>query len=74
MTSSSNLSETHHNAAWGAAWTALVAIGEAPSFAAIKESLPKEKKVTANMKAHAEYMDIYKKYVKLNEAVSPFFE
>lgn len=44
MTSSSNLSETHHNAAWGAAWTALAGIGEAPSFAAIKESLPKEKR------------------------------
>ncbi|MBN6206656.1 hypothetical protein JYK21_09325 [Ralstonia pickettii] len=44
MTSSSNLSETHHNAAWGTAWTALAGIGEAPSFAAIKESLPKEKR------------------------------
>lgn len=67
------LSETHHNAAWGAAWTALVAIEEVPSFSAIKENLPKEKKVTANMDAHAEYMKIFKKYAKLKEAVSVFF-
>src|SRR5699024_6165360 len=35
-----HLSDTHHNAAWGAAWTALVGIGKVDSFEAIKESLP----------------------------------
>lgn len=68
------LSETHHNAAWGAAWTALVAIDEAPSFAAIKENLPAEKKVIANPEAHAEYKEIYERYVNLAEAISPFFD
>jgi gluconokinase len=28
--------ETHHSAAWGAAWTALVSIGKVESFEAIK--------------------------------------
>ncbi|MHA6250763.1 gluconokinase [Oceanobacillus sp. CAU 1775] len=59
------LSETHHNAAWGAAWTGLLAINEVPSMSAIKENLPQEKKVTANLTAHTEYMQIYKKYKKL---------
>jgi len=68
------LSETHHNAAWGAAWTALVAIGEADSFAEIKENLPVEKAIRANMESHEAYMEIYDKYLKLADTVSEFFD
>ncbi|MCU9615184.1 gluconokinase [Caldibacillus lycopersici] len=67
------LSETHHNAAWGAAWTALVAIGEAESFAAIKENLPKEKVTHPNMENYMLYKEIYNKYEKIGESLWSFF-
>ena len=67
-------SETHHNAAWGAAWVALVAIGEAPSFAAIKENLPAEKKIAADMARHETYQEVYAKYEKVKNTVSVLFD
>ena len=36
------VSESHHSAAWGAAWTALVAIGKVDSFEEIKQNIPIE--------------------------------
>ncbi|WP_068677067.1 gluconokinase [Oceanobacillus sp. Castelsardo] len=67
------LSETHHNAAWGAAWTALVGIGKADSFEDIKSSLPKESKVEPNMENHELYASIYKKYSKLLANIEVLF-
>ena len=40
------LSESHHSAAWGAAWTALVAIGKVDSFEEIKQNIPIEAIIT----------------------------
>ena len=34
------VSESHHSAAWGAAWTALVGIGKVNSFEDIKKNIP----------------------------------
>ncbi|MCF3943947.1 gluconokinase [Oceanobacillus alkalisoli] len=67
-------SETHHNAAWGAAWVALVAAGEAKAFQDIKENLPTEKKITANKENHEAYQKVYKKYEKLADAVTVLFD
>lgn len=67
-------SETHHNAAWGAAWVALVAIGEAPSIGSIKENLPAEKKITADMEVHGAYKKVYARYEKLANALSILFD
>lgn len=67
-------SETHHNAAWGAAWVALVAAGEANAFKDIKENLPTEKKITANIRNHEVYQTIYKKYEKLADTVTTLFK
>jgi len=67
------LSNTHHNAAWGAAWTALVGIGRAESFEQIKESLPSEKVVQPNMENHVIYNSVYEKYEKLATNIEKYF-
>ncbi|WP_394234351.1 gluconokinase [Niallia oryzisoli] len=67
------VSETHQNAAWGAAWTALVAIGKASSFSAIKDSLPTERVVKTNIENHELYQEIFMKYLKIGENVQEFF-
>lgn len=68
------LSDTHHNAAWGAAWTALVGIGKVQSFADIKSSLPPEKVVEPNMANHERHNRIFQKYQKLVESLTTFFD
>lgn len=67
------LSDTHHNAAWGAAWTALVGIGRAESFEAIQNSLPEETMVAPNMKNHEAYKEVVQQYDELVESLKEFF-
>ncbi len=67
------MSESHHSAAWGAAWTALVALGEANSFQEIKENVPLGEVVEPNMERHAEYQSIYEKYVRLTVDTAKYF-
>ncbi|WP_010652009.1 gluconokinase [Oceanobacillus massiliensis] len=67
------LSDTHHNAAWGAAWTALVGIGAAESFDAIKENLPAETVIKPNMANHEVYIKIYERYEKIAEDLHSYF-
>src|SRR5690625_4084011 len=59
------LSESHHSAAWGAAWTALVAIGKVNSFEEIKENIPIEKVVKPDQAKHEIYAGIFQKYKEL---------
>lgn len=68
------LSETHHNAAWGAAWTALIGIGKVHSFEEIKTSLPSEKAVKPNMDNHEIYQRIFEKYERLVWSIEKFFD
>lgn len=68
-----HLSNTHHNAAWGAAWTALVATGNVASFEAIKENLPAEKVMEPNMQNHEAYVKIYNKYEKIAKDLAVYF-
>lgn len=68
-----HLSDTHHNAAWGAAWTALVATGKVASFETIKENLPLEKIVEPNMQNHETYVKIYDKYEKIAKDLDVYF-
>ena len=67
------LAETHHAAAWGAAWTALVAIEEEISFTTIKQHIPIEGRIEPNMEAHERYMEIFKKYNRLEQDISCYF-
>ncbi|RKQ32286.1 gluconokinase [Oceanobacillus halophilus] len=67
------LSDTHHNAAWGAAWTALVGIGKANSLEDIKSSLPSEKVIEPNMENHEVYQRIFNTYEKLAANIGEFY-
>ena len=68
-----HVSNTHHNAAWGAAWTALVGTGRAKAFEDIRQSLPPEKVVKPNMEHHQLYLEIYTKYKELATSLSKHF-
>src|SRR5699024_6258199 len=56
------VSESHHSAAWGAAWTALVAIQEVESFAKIKGNILIKKVVQPDPMEHDQYAQIFQKY------------
>ncbi|MNG35436.1 ribulokinase [compost metagenome] len=68
------MSESHHSAAWGAAWTALVALGEAASFEEIKENVPPGDIIKPDMDRHTHYQALYKKYVSLAADTAKYFE
>jgi gluconokinase len=68
-----HLSDTHHNAAWGAAWTALVGTGAAASFLDIKENMPEEKVIAPNMENHKKYAEVYKKYEEIGKDITNYF-
>lgn len=65
--------ESHHSAAWGAAWTALVGIGKANSFEEIKENIPMGEPVIPNQETHQKYQQIFEKYSALtNDLIKHF--
>ncbi|KAB7709181.1 gluconate kinase [Bacillus aerolatus] len=67
------VSESHHSAAWGAAWTALVAVGEVDSFEDIKQNVPMGAVTKPDPHAHLIYQDVYKKYARLVNDLSKYF-
>jgi len=67
------VTNTHHNVAWGASWTSLVAIGRVKSFELIKENMPNENIVFANEKNHILYESSFKKYNDLLNQLEPLF-
>lgn len=60
------VSESHHSAAWGAAWTALVAIEKVDSFESIKQNIPIEAVITPNAQAHATYQKNFQRYMEIS--------
>jgi gluconokinase len=67
------VSESHHSAAWGAAWTGLVALGKVSSFENIKENIPMGSPVIPNEDSHKTYRDIYKKYEMIAKDIAKHF-
>lgn len=67
------ISDTHHNAAWGAAWTLLVAIGKASGFSEIKEKLPIETAFSSDQRSHEKYQEIYQEYCTLLDSLVKHF-
>lgn len=65
--------ETHHSAAWGAAWTALVGIGKVNSFEEIKHNIPMGEPVVPNMETHEKYKTIFEKYVAIEKDIVKHF-
>ena len=67
------VSESHHSAAWGAAWTALVGIGKVDSFEEIKKNIPMSAAVLPNKENSKVYKAIYENYEKLAKEMVKFF-
>jgi gluconokinase len=67
------VSESHHSAAWAAAWTGLVALGKADSFAEIKKNVLMGEAVKPNMENHKIYSKIFNKYEMLANDISKYF-
>ncbi|MDN3018833.1 gluconokinase [Paenibacillus sp. BSR1-1] len=67
------VSESHHSAAWGAAWTALVATGKAGSFEEIKKNIPMGEAILPNIENSKIYKKVYKKYEKLAVDIAKYF-
>ncbi|WP_018931242.1 gluconokinase [Gracilibacillus lacisalsi] len=67
------LADTHHGAAWGASWTALVAIGKVESFEQIKENIPIDQVVKPNMKNHERYKAVFTKYQQIAKDIEKYF-
>jgi gluconokinase len=65
--------ESHHSAAWGAAWTALVSIGKVDSFEDIKKNVPMGSVVKPNEENHQIYLKVYEKYNKVANDLSEYF-
>lgn len=68
-----HLSESHHNAAWGAAWTALVALGKVNSFEEIKNNIPIKAVIQPNAENHAVYQEVFEKYKRLGGDLVSYF-
>lgn len=67
------VSENHHSAAWGAAWTALVATGRVKSFEEIKDNIPMGMPVIPNQENSNRYKNIYRNYEKVAKTVAELF-
>jgi gluconokinase len=65
--------ESYHSAAWGAAWTALVATGKVKSFEDIKENIPMGEAIVPNKENSEKYKIIYDNYEKLASEMSKNF-
>lgn len=67
------ISENHHSAAWGAAWTALVATGKASSFEEIKRNIPMGEAIIPNPENSKRYKQVYENYDKTAKAITGLF-
>ncbi|OIJ22514.1 gluconate kinase [Anaerobacillus alkalidiazotrophicus] len=65
--------KSHQSSAWGAAWFALLAVGEASSLEAIKDSIPMKQTYEPNNLASNHYKELYKTYNQLYEVLKPHF-
>ena len=65
--------ESHQSSAWGAAWFALLAVGEVSSLEDIKKSIPMKQTIEPNRVSHEVYQELYKTYRELYFALKPHF-
>lgn len=67
------ISESHHSAAWGAAWTALVATGKVDSFEDIKKNIPMGAATVPNKENSKIYKEIYANYETFAKDIVKYF-
>ena len=68
------VSESHHSAAWGAAWTALVSIDKANSFEDIKKNIPMGQPTLPNKETSIIYKRIYQNYIELATDMKKYYK
>ncbi|MFK9094095.1 gluconokinase [Bacillus salipaludis] len=68
------VSESHHSAAWGAAWTSLVAIKKVDSFEEIKQNIPMGEPTIPNKENSELYKKIYENYEMLAIDMVKYFK
>src|SRR5690625_1718085 len=68
------LSESHHSASWGAAWTGLVAHGDVDSYQASKKHIPIEAVIKPNQQRHEKYLEIFAKYKNIAADLAKHFK
>ncbi|WP_202079296.1 gluconokinase [Caldalkalibacillus salinus] len=66
--------ESHQSSAWGAAWLAMMALGEAPSLEAIKAFIPMRVSCSPNHEQHQTYKRLYPIYEQAVKALQPSFQ
>jgi len=66
-------SNTHHGAAWGACWVALMSLGKKASYEQLKTTVFYEPPIMPNIANHQQYMIVFEKYKQLLQAVKPLF-
>ncbi|SIS38574.1 gluconokinase [Salimicrobium flavidum] len=59
------LSETHHSAAWGAAWVSLVGAGYAKNYEEIRDFSPVSEVIRYDEERHALYQNVFTHYHQL---------
>ncbi|MBM7580487.1 gluconokinase [Jeotgalibacillus terrae] len=62
--------ESHHSAAWGAAWLVLTSLGEKDSLEQIKENIPLGERIEPDKERHQTYMGIFERYRRLVNATT----
>jgi gluconokinase len=67
------LADTHHGAAWGAGWTALVATNKVSSFEQIKKNIPISQVIQPNMENHKKYMQVFTRYQQIAKDIEKYF-
>lgn len=67
------VSESHHSAAWGAAWLGLLGVGKVQGMEEIKEHLRLKEVVKPNASNHAFYRKQFQTYYKLSEDIAKYF-
>lgn len=68
------VSENHHGAAWGAAWTALVGLGVVSSFEEIKHNIPMSEPTLPDADGVKLYRELYANYERFATTIAPLFQ
>ncbi|MCP8970520.1 gluconokinase [Ectobacillus ponti] len=67
------VSESHHSAAWGAAWMALLAIERVETLGDIKKNIPAGNRFYPDEENSARYQEIYQQYEQLVRDITKHF-
>lgn len=68
------VSDNHNGASWGAAWTALVALGRVASFEEIKNNIPMGSPIQPIKENSEKYKVLFDRYIEVQQAVNKLYK